>query len=54
MLQSILSANSLLCRYAAWLTVLVLFVLAATAFRNLFVAILLKVYEILVQKNAMP
>lgn len=54
MLQSILSANSLFCRYAAWLTVLVLLVFAATAFRNILVAILLKLYEIFVQKNAMP
>lgn len=54
MLSFFLSTDSVFCRYAAWFTVLVLFFLGAHFIRDSIAALLLKLYEILVQKNLLP
>lgn len=54
MLSTLLSTESVFCRYAAWVTVLVVFLLCAHFIRDSIAALLLKLYEILVQKNLLP
>lgn len=54
MLATFLSIHPEISKYAAWLTVLLLSAVGAPGIKLLAVRLLLKLYEIIIQKSALP
>ena len=54
MLYSFLSSHTEYSKYAAWMVILILFVLGASGIKTAVATLLLKLYEFFIEKNALP
>lgn len=54
MLYCFLSSHTKSGKYAAWMVILILFVLGASGLKSAAANLLLKLYEFFIEKNALP
>lgn len=54
MIYTFLSSQTEYSKYAAWMVILLLFVLGSSGIKSAMATLLLKLYELFIEKNALP
>jgi hypothetical protein len=54
MIYTFLATHTEYSKYAAWMVILILFVLGASGLKSAVATLLLKLYEVFIEKNALP